>query len=356
MKGCNILRACMLAVFASLLVLLPQGMVSAGSRGTHTLNYFQTSEVEIDGRAATRVEIGMNRRDVEYSAAPSAVHKNELRVRMEKTRRGEVRERIHVNSRFVQGVQLEEQADGSLVAHIDAVRPLEETDYAVSEADRVRRQRLPYRLVIDVFEPQAKKPAAAAVEGVEGRTIILDAGHGGSDSGAVGPDGVTEASVTLPVAQKTQAILEASGAKVVMTRTTDVDVYGPNASDHDELQARVDVGLRTPGTDIFVSIHCNAFSNPAAHGMETYYYPKTDADYRLAALLNEELLAAGGRYNRGVKEARFYVMRHSTVPASLVELAFITNPTEEHLLTDDGYQQKLAEAIARGIARYFREG
>ncbi len=355
MDFCKILRACVLAIVASLLVALPQGMASAGSRGTHTLNYFQTSEVEVDGRAATRVEIGMDRRSVDYSAAPSAIRRNELRVRMEKTKRGEVRENIQVNSRFVKGVRLEEQADGSLVAHIEADRPLKEGDYAVTEAERVRRKRIPYRLVIDVFEPQAEQ-APSTVEGVQDHTIILDPGHGGSDTGAVGPDGVTEASVTLPVAMKTRDILEASGAKVVMTRTTDVDVYGPNASDHDELQARVDVGLRTPGTDIFVSIHCNAFSNPGAHGMETFYYPKTDADYRLAALLNEELLAAGGRHNRGVKQARFYVMRHSDVPASLVELAFITNPEEEALLADDGYQQKLAEAIARGIARYFREG
>ena len=89
--------------------------------------------------------------------------------------------------------------------------------------------------------------------------------------------------------------------------------------------------------------------------METYYYPKTDRDERLAELLNEELAAAGGRFNRGVKQANFYVMKHSAMPASLVELAFITNPEEEALLASDAYQRELALALAKGIGRYFSE-
>ena len=140
-----------------------------------------------------------------------------------------------------------------------------------------------------------------------------------------------------------------------MTRDADVDVYGPYATDRQELQARVNVGAYAPEAEIFVSIHCNAFSNPGAHGMETYYYPKTDCDERLAELLNEELAAAGSRFNRGVKQANFYVMKHSAMPASLVELAFITNPEEEALLASDAYQRELALALAKGIGRYFSE-
>ena len=71
-------------------------------------------------------------------------------------------------------------------------------------------------------------------------------------------------------------------------------------------------------------------------------------------MLNEELARAGGRFNRGVKTANYYVLRHTNMPASLVELAFVTNYQEEHLLNSDAYQNKLAQAIVRGIARYFK--
>ena len=87
--------------------------------------------------------------------------------------------------------------------------------------------------------------------------------------------------------------------------------------------------------------------------METYYYPKTDADERFATLLNEELAAAGGLYNRGVKYAKFYVLRHTEIPASLVELGFLSNPHEEELLAATDYQEQLAQALVHAIERYF---
>lgn len=324
----------------------------ARSRGMHELNYFQTSEVEVDGRAATRVEIGLDRDNLSYTVAVAKEQPDTLQITMQKTRRGDVQADIPVRRQEVHGVQFTALDNRTLVASIQTThKALQADDYRVRVLPRERRKRLPYRLVIEVLHPAA--PTVQTVDGVAGHTVVLDAGHGGSDVGAIGPHRVTEASVTLPVTQAVRDILTASGAEVAMTRDTDVDVYGPGASDRDELQARVDVGVRTPGAEVFVSIHCNAFSNPGAHGMETYYYPKTDADYRLAQLLNEELAQAGGRFNRGVKEARFYVMRHSAMPASLVELAFITNPAEERLLADHDYQQKVAAAIARGIGRFF---
>ena len=90
--------------------------------------------------------------------------------------------------------------------------------------------------------------------------------------------------------------------------------------------------------------------------METYYYPKTDADERFATLLNEELAAAGGLHNRGVKYAKFYVLRHTEIPAALVELGFLSNPEEEALLADAAYQKRLAQALVRAIERYFEQG
>ena len=87
--------------------------------------------------------------------------------------------------------------------------------------------------------------------------------------------------------------------------------------------------------------------------METYYYAGSPRGEQLATLLNEELEKAGGLFNRGVKTANFYVIKHSSMPATLAELAFVTNPKEEQLLSSPAYQMKLAEGIARAISRYF---
>ena len=188
----------------------------------------------------------------------------------------------------------------------------------------------------------------------DGRVIVLDPGHGGSDAGAIGPSGVTEKSVSLAVSLKAQKLLAASGYQVVMTRTTDIDVAAPGVSDAVELQARVDKA--PPNAALFISVHCNAFSTGKANGMETYHAPTAVKGARLARLLNEELERLGGLNNRGVKAARFYVMTHSQCPASLIELGFITNPHEEKLLASDDYQQKLAQAITNAVNRYFSQG
>lgn len=186
---------------------------------------------------------------------------------------------------------------------------------------------------------------------LEDKVVVLDAGHGGSDKGAVGTYGTTEKSVTLAVALKTEKILQDSGMKVVMTRRTDIDVASPDASNTQELQARVN--KIPPQADLFISIHCNAFTNPASHGMETFYSNANYGGQRLAQLLNEELAKHGGLFNRGVKSANFYVIKRASCPASLIELGFITNVDEEVLLDDDHYQNILAGAIANAVKRFF---
>lgn len=183
------------------------------------------------------------------------------------------------------------------------------------------------------------------------KVIVIDAGHGGSDSGAVGPTGLTEKEVTLAVALETEKILKKQKFKVVMTRRTDIDVAGRGASNVGELQARVN--KTPPQANLFISIHCNAFSNPKSHGMETYHYGASVEGQRLAKLLNDELAKFGGLTNRGVKAANFYVIKRSKCPASLIELAFITNPEEEKLLGDEKYQKKVAGAIATAVKKFF---
>jgi len=230
--------------------------------------------------------------------------------------------------------------------------PIDESSVNISIQPANKAEKKSERLVVD-FKKFSQKNNNEVMEtvGVGGKVIVIDPGHGGSDSGARGHYGVLEKDVTLYVGLRVEELLKQSGANVIMTRRTDVDVASPQASNPQELQARVN--KCPPNTDIFISIHCNAFSNPKSQGMETYYYKGSPQSRRLATLLNEELDKAGGRVNRGVRTANFYVLHHNPYPASLIELAFITNYEEENLLASDDYQDALAHAIVKAIGRYF---
>lgn len=188
--------------------------------------------------------------------------------------------------------------------------------------------------------------------GIDGKIITLDAGHGGSDPGAIGSDGTKEKNITLAITKIVKEILEDKGAKVYMTRTTDVDVFGPNASDAEELQARVNVGEKY-NSDMFVSLHINSSVNKNVGGFSTYYYPKTDNDLRLAKNIQNKLAANFGVDDLGVRQANFYVIKRISMPAVLVEMCFISNEKELTLMKGQWFQKKTARLIAEGIEKYF---
>ena len=194
-----------------------------------------------------------------------------------------------------------------------------------------------------------------AITGLAGRTITIDAGHGGNDSGAIGPTGVTEKSVTLRVALALQKLLTSEGATVYMTRTTDTEVSpkGANASDIEELQARCDVANQH-NSDIFVSIHMDSFTNGAAKGTTGYYYALGSKRSRdLADKIRSGVIDQIGTSSRGTQSCNFYVVKHTDMPATLVEVAFISNPSEEKLLSSEEGAAKAAQGIADGIADFF---
>ena len=256
----------------------------------------------------------------------------------------------NISDKFVEKISVGEFKQNQTRVSMRLAAAVDENDCKISVEPAVKSEKKSARIVIDIPKNSPQKENSFDISE---KVVVIDAGHGGSDRGAVGPSGVTEKSVTLAVALKTEKLLTESGAKVVMTRKTDIDVASPQASDAQELQARVN---KTPPTaDIFISIHCNAFNNPNTNGMETFYFSGSPESRKLAELLNEELLKYGGRFNRGVKTANFYVLKHSRCPASLIELAFVTNPTEENLLADDDYQNKLAQAISSAVNKYFNE-
>ncbi|WP_037352251.1 N-acetylmuramoyl-L-alanine amidase [Selenomonas sp. FC4001] len=327
---------------------LPQ-MAEARSSQSHELNYFQTSKVKIAGASALRIEIGMTGEEPKYTVKDSLLRKQVV-ITLPETRRGKVKEQVKLNNDLAKHVKIME-VEGSTQVIIDCVNTPVDGNYRVTTAPAERRLNKPARIIVEIFENGA---AMDAVPGIKGKTIVIDPGHGGSDTGAIGPTGVKEKDVCLAVSKKVESLLASSGARVIMTRSRDVDVYAPNATDKQELQARCNVGNRDPRAALFVSIHCNAFSNPAANGMETYYCAGSQKGYEAANFINEELAKAGGLFNRGVKTANYYVLRHTSMPATLLELGFVTNYREEKLLRSDAYQTKLANAIVRGIARYFK--
>ena len=195
----------------------------------------------------------------------------------------------------------------------------------------------------------------AGITGLRGRKITIDPGHGGSDSGAIGPTGVMEKSVTLRVAQELKRLLVAEGATVYMTRDTDTEVSpkGADASDIEELQARCDIPNQN-GSDIFVSIHMDSFTNGAAKGTTGYYYSLGSKRSRdLADKIRSGVVDQLGTQSRGTQSSNFYVVKHTDMPATLVEVAFISNPSEERLMNSEAGIKKAAQGIADGIADFF---
>lgn len=175
--------------------------------------------------------------------------------------------------------------------------------------------------------------------------VCVDAGHGGSDPGAVGtvPFEVEEHTVNLAVAERVEAALEGRGHWVVMTRRQDRTL---------SLRARADFANRL-GAELFVSVHANAAASSWAEGMEVYHFPGSGAGQHAAHEIRWQLATRFPDHrDRGVKEANFTVLRRTWMPAVLVECEFLTNPEQLVFLTDPDYQQRIGEAIATGIDRW----
>ena len=135
---------------------------------------------------------------------------------------------------------------------------------------------------------------------------------------------------------------------VFLTRDTDVALGDTISAD---LSARANIANQS-GADIFVSIHCNSADAPSAHGVETHSYPDSVQGKLLVQKLQARLVSALDLTDRGCKESNFAVVRMTNMPAALVEIAFISNTTEEALLANDEFQNKAALAIAQGICDY----
>ncbi len=170
--------------------------------------------------------------------------------------------------------------------------------------------------------------------------VLIDPGHGGDDPGALGAGGTKESEVNLAIALRLQEALKARGVNAVLTRTGDVSL---------DLASRARM-VDQLGAQALVSVHANSHDVTSALGLETYY--RTAVSQPFAQQIHQVLVSDLQRPDRGVREARLFVLRHPTIPSALIEAGFISNPEEEGLLADKEYQKKAAEAIAKGIAGY----
>ena len=220
------------------------------------------------------------------------------------------------------------------------------------------------------------------------REVVIDAGHGGKDPGALGVAGMKEKTVVLDVALRLKRLLEAAGVKVTMTRKDDTFIPLPE---------RTEITSRSKA-DLFISIHANSSPVRSVHGVEVYclkdlgtlekneaqrqanhklmfknlsmkkgslsledivedmlYTHKQSVSPALAENLANRVAQTAKTQDRGEKQSRFFVLRNTLIPAVLVEIGFVTNPKEGRLLKTDDYRQKIAEGLAKGILGY-RDG
>lgn len=195
-------------------------------------------------------------------------------------------------------------------------------------------------------QPRQTTPTPQTRPIQQGRAVVvIDPGHGGNDTGAIGIGGLREIDVVLPISTQVRDILEQNGVQVVMTREYDREV---------ELEPRTQLANRV-NADLFISIHANAIdmTRPDVNGIETYYFQSRSGQL-LAQYIHNSVLQTTGAPNRGVREARFYVLRHTQMPAVLVEVGFVTGAQDAAKLADPAYRSVMAEAIARGILQYMQ--
>lgn len=252
----------------------------------------------------------------------------------------------------------------------------------------------PFRLVLDIHAgspSDVPAPTALAPSSPGGRVIVIDPGHGGVETGALGKGGAVEKELNLLLAQALRSALEARlNARVVMTREADIVV--PHAN-------RTAIANQNKAT-LFLSIHLNSSFGSKATGAETYFLSLTASDrhaaqaaaaenafaesagsdgaeeegqlelilwdlaqsrhlaesQRLATLIQGELNSALGLRDRGVKQAPFAVLNGAAMPAVLIELGFISNPEDEARLKDPAHRARLVEAVARAVVAFFGAG
>jgi N-acetylmuramoyl-L-alanine amidase len=182
-----------------------------------------------------------------------------------------------------------------------------------------------------------------------GINIVIDPGHGGKDTGAIGLGGVEEKNITLSICLYLYKLLMKSNIKTYMTRYTDTECLGYQGSARSELQCRANIA-NDHNSVFFLSIHINASYYEWQHGVSCWWYKKNDIP--MSWTLESYLGKYSGFQERGVVWAPFYVLRHSFMPASLCEIGFISNYREEKKLESRKFRHKISRILYKAILNY----
>ncbi|SEN73468.1 N-acetylmuramoyl-L-alanine amidase [Mesobacillus persicus] len=192
---------------------------------------------------------------------------------------------------------------------------------------------------------------------LSGKIILLDPGHGGPDPGAVKEDGI-EKDISLSVSLKLRDYLQQQGALVMMTRETDIDLADKELKGYSkrkvqDLKRRLDM-INHSDADFFASIHLNAIPSAKWKGAQTFYSGHYKESKRGAKFIQEELRRNLENTNREAKTSNdIYLLKNSKIPGVLVEIGFLSNPTEREMLKQEQYQEQVAASIYQGIMRYY---
>lgn len=190
-----------------------------------------------------------------------------------------------------------------------------------------------------------------------GKIILLDPGHGGPDGGA-GDKNTLEKDIALDVSLKVRDFLQEQGALVIMTRETDKDLATPGMKGYsrrkvEDLKERLKM-INTNDLDLYVSIHLNAIPSSRWSGAQTFYASQYKENAKAAKFIQEELRENLGNTTRNAKPLnQVYILKNANKPGVLVEIGFLSNPTEKANLKKEAYQEKVAASIYQGINRYF---
>lgn len=314
---------------------------------------------------------------VHAEAAIDDAGKN-FEVVLKKTSMGRVASQYDMDPRAIDFATLSEK-DGDTYLDVALSKPQKIDDIRVFALRPDAKMKKPHRLVVDIpvigAKPTYTKKASSAASSspassykkqsynvssdaksvLKGKIICIDPGHGGTDVGAIGHIGgkdVYEKNITLSIALPLRDMLTSAGAKVVMTRDTDKDVYGPWADADPELQARCDIANEAHA-DAFVSIHIDSFSNSSVDGTTAYYNAKSSKDLLLAQMMHQATMNSLSIPDRGVKSNDFYVNVYTTMPSVLMEMGFITNDHRVKMLTSSWGPRGIAQSLFNGLVNYF---
>lgn len=193
---------------------------------------------------------------------------------------------------------------------------------------------------------------------VTDHTIILDAGHGFPDGGAVNKNGLSESNINLSIILKLQELLEVSNCNVILTRSDENGIYDADSKNKkvSDLKNRVELA-NTSNSEILVSVHLNMISGEQYYGWQSFYQPSNENSKALASYIQNNLNYSIARENKRtiLPLSNIYLMDNSKIPAVTIECGFLSNAEDSRLLQTDEYQNNIAWGIYAGIMDYFEE-